>query len=289
MICDGIKPSNKGTGYVLRRLIRRVLALDPMLNTFTIIKQICEIYKSLNKQIIDSVFHEEKEKFDFTMRRGLVEIEKMDDFSAKNAFRLFESYGLPFETIKDMGGEKAKKLTREEFDEEYRKHQEQSRTMSAGMFKGGLADTSVETTKLHTTAHLMLEAMRRVLGEHVQQKGSNITSERLRFDFSHGEKVTPEQIAKIEEIVNEQIEKDLPVHFEEMSVAQAKELGATGVFEHKYGDKVKVYFVGKDGDYFSKEICGGPHVTHTGEIGHFKIIKEESASAGVRRFKAIVK
>ncbi len=190
--------------------------------------------------------------------------------------------------IKEIGAEKTRDLERKNFDEEFKKHQELSRTASAGIFKGGLADISPETTRLHTAAHLMLETMRRVLGNHVQQKGSNITSERLRFDFSHGDKVTPEQIKKIEEIVNEQIQKNLPIHFEEMSVDEAKAIGATGVFEHKYGDKVKVYFIGNENNYFSKEICGGPHVSSTGEIGKFKIVKEESVSAGTRRIRAAI-
>jgi len=166
----------------------------------------------------------------------------------------------------------------------YNKHQELSRTASAGQFKGGLADASEETKKLHTVAHLMLEAMRQVLGGHVQQKGSNINAERLRFDFSHDKKLTNEQKEKIEEIVNEQIKADLPVKFEEMTLDEARKLGATGVFDSKYGEKVKVYSVGE----FSKEICGGPHVEHTGELGKFKIKKEQSSSAGVRRIKAIL-
>jgi alanyl-tRNA synthetase len=157
------------------------------------------------------------------------------------------------------------------------------------MFKGGLADTSEETTRLHTAAHLMLEALRRVLGKHVEQKGSNITAERLRFDFSHPEKMTKEQIEETEKIVNEQIEKKLPVKFLEMDKEEAKETGATGVFEHKYGERVKVYFIGGGEENFSKEICGGPHVQNTGELGKFKILKEESSGAGVRRIKAILK
>ena len=152
------------------------------------------------------------------------------------------------------------------------------------MFKGGLADASEETKKLHTAAHLMLEALRRILGDHVQQKGSNITPERLRFDFSHPDKMTDEQIKQVEEIVNKQIEKDLPVTIKEMGIEKAKKIGATGVFDQKYGEKVKVYSVGK----FSKEICGGPHVEHTGELGKFKIKKEQSSSAGVRRIKAVL-
>ena len=237
-----------------------------------------------------------------------VDIESLDmkQISGKDLFAISTTYGFPLEMcLEELGAVINKTLLKnrpsfdirktslgkrleKEFEEEFKKHQELSRTASVGMFKGGLADTSEQTTRLHTVAHLMLEAMRRVLGSHVQQKGSNITSERLRFDFSHGEKITSEQIEKIEKIVNEQIQKKMPVHFEEMSVDEAKKTGATGVFEHKYGDKVKVYFVGNEGDYFSKEICGGPHVKNTGEIDKFKIVKEESVSAGTRRIKATV-
>ena len=215
------------------------------------------------------------------------------------AFYMFSTFGFPPEMIvEDIKNDEFLSARFDEqkfwkfFKEEERKHQDLSRTASAGMFKGGLADASVETTRLHTAAHLMLESLRRVLGQHVQQKGSNITAERLRFDFSHAEKMTPEQTRQVETLVNEQIAKKLPVHYEEMSVDQAKEKGATGVFEHKYGDKVKVYFIGDKsapgGPPFSREICGGPHVENTGELGHFKIVKEESSSSGVRRIKAVL-
>lgn len=296
LISDSVGPSNKERGYILRRLLRRIMVLlsagrfwDESKGLFSKITEIYNpYYGNLDFQEIWNVIFEEGERFSKTVKQGLCELDKLERIDSKSAFRLFESYGLPFEIIKELGKEKTDNLTREAFDEEFKKHQELSRTASAGMFKGGLADTSIETTRLHTAAHLMLEALRRVLGGHIQQKGSNITPERLRFDFSHGEKMTPEQIQKVEEIVNEQIRKKLPVHFEEMSVDEAKKIGATGVFEHKYGDKVRVYFVGKDGDYFSREICGGPHVSNTSEIGKFKIIKEESISAGVRRIRAIV-
>ncbi len=241
-------------------------------------------------------------------REFSVNIESLDikQISGKDLFVISTTYGFPLEMcLEELGAIINKTLLKnrpsfdirktplgkrleKEFKKEFKKHQELSRTASAGIFKGGLADISPETTRLHTAAHLMLETMRRVLGNHVQQKGSNITSERLRFDFSHGDKVTPEQIKKIEEIVNEQIQKNLPIHFEEMSVDEAKAIGATGVFEHKYGDKVKVYFIGNENNYFSKEICGGPHVSSTGEIGKFKIVKEESVSAGTRRIRAAI-
>ena len=298
LLADGVKPSNKDRGYVLRRLIRRILVHEFLYGKNTsiflhstlkeVIKIYSQYYKNLDEPSIMEEFAAEEGKSLKALHNGIKELEKIEIIGADEAFKLYESYGLPYEIIKEIGGNKAKNLTRETFDEEFRKHQEKSRTASARMFKGGLADTSVETIRLHTAAHLMLGALRRVLGLHVQQKGSNITPERLRFDFSHGEKMTPEQIQKVEDIVNEQIQKDLPVHFKEMSVDEAKKTGATGVFEQKYGEKVKVYFIGEESDYFSKEICGGPHVTHTREIGKFKVIKEESVSAGTRRIKAKV-
>jgi alanyl-tRNA synthetase len=223
----------------------------------------------------------------------------MNVFSGIDAFELYQSFGFPVEMIEEELSKKNYKtlsnsrwfLNREEFDREFKKafkkHQDLSRTASAGAFKGGLADDSVETTRLHTATHLLHQALRTVLGEHVGQKGSNITAERLRFDFSHPQKMTPEEIQKVEDMVNDAIKRDLPIHVEELTMEEAKERGALGFFEDKYaqiGGKIKVYFVG---DY-SKEICGGPHVTHTGELGSFKIQKEEAVSAGVRRIKATV-
>jgi alanyl-tRNA synthetase len=290
----GISPSNTGQGYVLRRLIRRAVRYGKQIGIKSFGKEIAkivvDIYKNVypeiqkNKSFILENLQKEEEKFEMTLENGLKEFEKGTD-----PFVLFSSYGFPFELTKELAKEKGIEIDENKFYEQLKKHQELSRTASSGMFKGGLADASIETTKLHTAAHLMLEALRRTLGDHVQQKGSNITSERLRFDFSHGQKITPEQIKQIENIVNEQIDKKMPVHFEEMSVDEAKKIGATGVFEHKYGEKVKVFFVGNEGEYFSKEICGGPHVTNTGDIGHFKIVKEESVSFGTRRIKGIIK
>jgi len=183
----------------------------------------------------------------------------------------------------DLDDLEVERLTKE-FNEELKKHQELSRTATAGKFKSGLADTSEETKKLHTAAHLLLAALRKVLGDQVVQKGSNITAERLRFDFSHPEKMTDGQKEEVERLVNEVIKKDLPVKCEEMSLEEARKQGAMGVFESKYGQKVKVYTI----EGFSKEICAGPHAERTGQLGHFKIIKEESSSAGVRRIKAVL-
>lgn len=209
----------------------------------------------------------------------------------KDAFDLYQTYGFPLEMINEELAPYSLFIDEKEFEQEFKKHQELSRTATAGKFKSRLADNSEQVTKLHTATHLLLAALRKVLGEHVFQKGSNITAERLRLDFSHSEKMTQEQIKEVEDIVNEQIKKDLPVSCKEMSLDEAKKIGAMGVFESKYGERVKVYSVGKSaqgGLPFSQEICGGPHIKNTGELGHFKILKEESSSAGVRRIKAIL-
>jgi len=290
----GVVPSNVGQGYIVRRLIRRAIRFGTKIGikkvnwTADIAEVVVEKYKDIypelekNKNFIIAELNKEEEKFKQTMERGLKEFEKLDSVSGKDAFDLYQTYGFPIEITEELAKEKGIKVDIDEFKKELEKHQDLSRTASAGMFKGGLADASLETTRLHTTAHLMLAGLRKVLGDHVSQKGSNITAERLRFDFSHKEKMTPEQIKEVEDFVNEAIKKSLPVKFEEMALEKAKETGATGVFESKYGEKVKVYTIGD----VSKEICGGPHVNNTSELGRFKIIKEESSSAGVRRIKA---
>jgi len=295
-----IFPSNTGQGYVLRRLIRRAIRYGKLLEikekpwtkeiAKIVIHDYSHFYPELEKNannILNELKNEE-EKFNNTLERGLKVFSKINSkfINGKEAFNLYQTYGFPIEMTKELANEKNIKINEEEYLIELKKHQEQSRTASAGMFKGGLADASEETKKLHTVAHLMLEALRRVLGDHVIQKGSNITPERLRFDFSHSEKITSEQIKKVENIVNEQISKKLPVHYEEMPLEEAKKIGAMGIFESKYGEKVKVYFIGDDKNLYSKEICGGPHIKNTGELGKFKIIKEESSSSGVRRIKA---
>ena len=295
----GIAPSNVGQGYVLRRLLRRAIRHGNLLGikeNFTtklasvVIDNFGLVYTEFQtswKRVV-SELEKEEEKFRKTLEQGLREFSKLKVVTGKDAFNLYQTYGFPIEMSQELAKESDLVVNEEEFKTEFQKHQDLSRTASVGMFKGGLADTSAETVRLHTAAHLMLEALRRVLGSHIQQKGSNITAERLRFDFSHGEKVTSEQITEVETIVNEQIQKKLPVHFEELPLEEARAVGATGVFEHKYGDKVKVYFIGNSDNYYSKEICGGPHVSNTSELGQFKISKEESASAGVRRIKAIL-
>ena len=236
---------------------------------------------------------EEKDKFVKTLVNGEKELQKelnklkeknIDILSAEEVFRLYETYGFPPEVTKEIAKENGFKVDLETFDKLFKEHQEKSRLGSEQKFKGGLADQSEETIAYHTATHLLHKALQIVLGDHAVQKGSNITSERLRFDFSHPQKLTKEELDKVEQIVNEQIQRDLPVTCEEMSYEDAKNSGAIGLFANKYGDKVKVYTIGD----FSKEICGGPHVTHTGVLGTFKIKKEEASSAGVRRIKAVL-
>ena len=204
--------------------------------------------------------------------------------SGKNAFNLYETYGFPIELTCEMAAEKGFEVDRAGYDAAFAKHQELSRAGAEQKFKGGLADHSEATARLHTATHLLQAALRKVLGTHVEQRGSNITAERLRFDFSHPDKMTPEQIAEVQVLVNDAIKRDLPISCDEMTVEEAKEAGAMGLFESKYGEKVKVYTMGD----VSKEICGGPHAQHTGELVGFKILKEESSSRGVRRIKAVI-
>ncbi len=304
IISDGGRPSNIDRGYILRRLIRRMtrhlnklqISLDELGCLIDLdIEILKEMYPDLdkNKEIIKQVILEEKDKFVKTLSHGEREFEKAiqklkqenkDIVDGQTIFKLYETYGFPPEITADLAEEQGFKIDMTEFDKLFKEHQDKSRMGSEQKFKGGLADQNEQTIKYHTATHLLHKALQIVLGDHAKQKGSNITTERLRFDFSHPEKMTKEQLKEVEDIVNEQIKRDLPVTCEEMTVEEAKNSGATGLFESKYGDKVKVYTIGD----FSKEICGGPHVKHTGELGKFKILKEESSSAGVRRIKAIL-
>ena len=304
IISDGGRQSNIDRGYILRRLIRRMtrhlnklqISLDELGCLIDLdIEILKEMYPDLdkNKEIIKQVILEEKDKFVKTLSHGEREFEKAiqklkqenkDIVDGQTIFKLYETYGFPPEITADLAEEQGFKIDMTEFDKLFKEHQDKSRMGSEQKFKGGLADQNEQTIKYHTATHLLHKALQIVLGEHAKQKGSNITTERLRFDFSHPEKMTKEQLKEVEDIVNEQIKRDLPVTCEEMTVEEAKNSGATGLFENKYGDKVKVYTIGD----FSKEICGGPHVKHTGELGKFKILKEESSSAGVRRIKAIL-
>ncbi|PWM72443.1 MAG: alanine--tRNA ligase, partial [Lentisphaerae bacterium] len=236
----------------------------------------------------------EEKQFAITLEKGTHEFQKLIDrvpphitkkvISGKNAFNLYETYGFPIELTVEMAKEKGFEVDRAGYDAAFARHQELSRAGAEQKFKGGLADSSEETARLHSATHLLQAALRKVLGEHVEQRGSNITAERLRFDFSHEEKMTPEQLKQAEDLVNDAIRRDLPITCEEMSVEEAKKSGAMGLFENKYTANVKVYTMGDA----SKEICGGPHASHTGELGHFRIVKEESSSRGVRRIKAVL-
>ena len=304
----GIIPSNTDQGYIVRRLIRRAIRYGRQIGikqkswAQEIAKVIVYDYKLIypelihNLEFITNNLKEEEIKFSKTLEKGLKKLEIYEssergiELTGKIAFDLYQTYGFPFEMTKEellKSGIQIKNP--EEFKEELIKHQKLSRTATAGKFKGGLADASDKTKKLHTACHLLLAALRKVLGDHIEQKGANITVDRLRFDFSHPEKLTSEQKVEVEKIVNQAIQNNLSVLSEEISLKDAKKQGATGVFESKYGEKVKVYTIGKNDDLFSKEICGGPHVESTGALGHFKIIKEESSGAGVRRIKAVLK
>ena len=304
VISDGGRPSNIDRGYVLRKLIRRMsrhlnklqINLDELSNLIDLnIDVLKEMYPELieNREVIKQVIIEEKDKFMKTLSHGEKEFEKAilkakqenkTTIDGQTIFKLYETYGFPPEITADLAREQGFEIDLTEFDKLFKEHQDKSRLGSEQKFKGGLAEQNEKTIAYHTATHLLHKALQIVLGEHAKQKGSNITTERLRFDFSHPDKMTPEQIKQVEDLVNEQIARDLTVTCEEMTLEEAKKSGAMGLFENKYGEKVKVYTIGD----FSKEICGGPHVSHTGELGHFKIKKEESSSAGVRRIKAIL-
>lgn len=304
VIADGGKPSNIDRGYVLRKLIRRMtrhlnklqINLEELGNLIDLyIDTLQELYPELQskKDMIKQTIIEEKNKFMKTLSHGEKEFEKVvakakqenkTMIDGYTIFKLYETYGFPPEITTDLAKEQGFTVDLSEFDKLFKEHQEKSRQGSELKFKGGLAEQNEQTIAYHTATHLLHKALQIVLGDHAKQCGSNITTERLRFDFTHPEKMTKEQLQQVENLVNEQIKRDLPVTCEEMTLEEAKASGATGLFENKYGEKVKVYTIGD----FSKEICGGPHVTHTGELGHFKIKKEESSSAGVRRIKAIL-
>jgi alanyl-tRNA synthetase len=304
LICDGVAPSNKDQGYFVRRLIRRAVRFAHKLGitenfTQKVSNIVIENYKDLcpkleeKKDFILSELDKEENKFRKTLEHGLKEFEKaIANLASKNekkipgeiAFRLYDTFGFPIELTEELAIEKGLEVDKENFLERFKAHQELSRQGSEQKFKGGLADQSEQTAKLHTATHLMLAALRKVLGPDVWQRGSNITAERLRFDFSYPQKMTPEQIKTVEDMVNDAIKADAEIKCEEMSVSEAKAGGAIGVFDEKYQEKVKVYTMGN----FSKEICGGPHAARTGNLKSFKIQKEEASSSGVRRIKAII-
>lgn len=300
----GIKPSNTDQGYVLRRLIRRTIRYARDLNidinsnweqeiAEIIIKQYSSFYEELeaNKTTILEVLKNEKVKFNRTLEKGLREFEKAvknlngeDTINRDIAFKLYDTYGFPIELTEELAKEANLKVDMEGFKKKFEEHQEKSRAGSAQKFKGGLASTGEMETKYHTATHLMNAALKKVLGPHVHQKGSNITAERMRFDFSHDAKMTDEEKKQVEELVNKYIEMAIPVEKLEMKKEEAIAMGAEAMFIEKYGDIVSVYKIGD----VSLEICGGPHVSNTSELGKFKIKKEEASSAGVRRIKAIL-
>ena len=300
----GVSPSNVGAGYVLRRLIRRAVRHGRKLgieNTFladlsvSVIENFKNAYPELeqNAEKIKQELTAEENKFGLTLRKGEAEFEKLLPNLAKNpkkeipgrvAFRLYDTFGFPIEITEELAAENGFTVDKAGFKEAEKKHQELSRTAEAGKAKGGLAEQSEITIKYHTATHLLQAALKRVLGDHVAQKGSNITNERMRFDFSHPAPMTPEEIKKVENLVNEQISRNLPVTMEIMNLEDAKKSGATALFGEKYENNVKVYTIGD----FSKEVCGGPHVSNTGVLGKFVIKKEQSSSAGVRRIKDVL-
>jgi len=307
LISDGVMPSNKDQGYVLRRLMRRLIvhAYTSNIETETIISILTKVvelygkyYPELNTETIKTVFNVENDKFQKTFKNGLKELEKLTSIDAPAAFKLFESFGLPYEVTKEIGAGKAESLTREGFEEEFKKHQEKSRAGAEKKFGGhgmkegepmvGDAEETKKKTRLHTATHVVVASLEKALGEPLKQAGADINVERLRFDFAFPRKLTPEELAEAEKIANQVVADDLEVWFEELSLEEAFASGAHGAFAHKYPPHVKVYTVGPKNGYFSREICGGPHVSHTGEIGHIKIIKEESVSGGNRRIRAVV-
>lgn len=305
MLADGVIPGNVDQAYVLRRLIRRSVNEARKLGVegqfaSAIAQVVIDNYGSFytelerNKAVIIEEMQREEQQFKTTLEKGLKEFYKMINaipphikkkvVAGRKAFNLYETYGFPLELTIEMAEAEGFTVDMDGYNKALKKHQEMSRKGAEQKFKGGLADDSEQSAKLHTATHLLHEALRQVLGDHVAQKGSNITAERLRFDFTHPEKMTKEEIQKVEDLVNKVISEDHPIGFENVTVEEAKSQGAIGLFEAKYGEVVKMYSMGE----FSKEICGGPHAATTGELGVFKIKKEQSSSRGVRRIKAVL-
>jgi alanyl-tRNA synthetase len=297
----GITPSNVDQGYILRRLIRRAIRWGmklglPEMSLSSVAAEVIDTYKSHYSELeekrafILEQIDAEEQRFQRTVKQGIKEFERVaarlegNKIDGQTAFHLYDTFGFPIEMTQELAAEQGLEVDIAGFEESFKEHQAKSSAGASQRFKGGLADTSEQTARLHTATHLLQAALRKVLGDEVAQKGSNITAERLRFDFSFGRKVTREELDQVEAIVNDAIARDLPVTCEEMTVEEAKAQGAIGLFESKYGAKVKVYTMGDA----SKEICGGPHAEHTGELISFKIKKEEASSAGVRRIKAVI-
>ncbi|HEY4505388.1 MAG TPA: alanine--tRNA ligase [Candidatus Paceibacterota bacterium] len=310
MICDGVTPSNTDRGYILRRLLRRAIRHADILGlkdhpeigasrlvslSHIFVTKYKDVYPEIiiKSKIIDAEIEEEDRKFKKTLSEGLRQLEKFTNkalvINGKDAFVLFSTYGFPLEVILEICKEKGVSVDAEGFNLEMKKHQDLSRSGAEQRFKGGMGDTSSESIKYHTTTHLLHQALRDVLGDSVIQKGSNITAERLRFDFTHDTKMTDEEKKKVEDVVNHKIKENLTVNKVIMNKEEAEKTDATHLFGEKYGDEVSIYYIGDSlENAYSKEFCGGPHVENTGVLGHFKIVKEEAISAGVRRIKAIL-
>jgi alanyl-tRNA synthetase len=304
ILAEGIVPGNLDQPYIARRLIRRAVRYGREIGieghflgqlAQVVIHTMCDVYPELEQHggRICAALDEEETRFHRTLRRGEREFYKAVEICRTKAqtvmpgdvvFRLYDTYGFPPELTQELADKEGLAADMEGFDRAFKEHQEKSRASATSRFKGGLAERSAETVKLHTATHLLHQALRQVLGSHIEQRGSNITVERLRFDFSHPTKMAPEELEAVERIVNEQIGRDLPVTWEEMSVVEARSRGAIGLFEERYGARVKVYSVGD----FSQEICGGPHVENTGELGQFRIVKERSVGSGLRRIRAVL-
>lgn len=304
LINDGAEPSNSDAGYVTRRLLRRAIRAGRKLGIQgSLVGKLAEVYIDeavsyedliANKQKVLEIINKEEKLFHKTLQQGEIEIQKhlknKGKVTGAEAFYFYETYGFPLELTEEFLTESGYSIEeKESYAEAAKKHTEMSRTASAGKFKGGLADQSAETTALHTAAHLLLAGLRQVLGDHVFQKGSNITAERLRFDFNHREKLTEEQLSEIEKFVNDAISAKAAVSFSELEKTEAKESGVSGNFWDRYPDIVKVYTIqDAEGRVWSREVCGGPHVENTECLGKFRIVKEQSSSAGVRRIKAVI-
>lgn len=304
VLAEGVRPGNSDQAYVVRRLIRRTVRYGRKLGiegsfladlSDPLIESLGDAYPELraNYDAIRKALREEEQRFQSSLARGEREFARVveharsrgqRELSGQSCFRLYDTFGFPIELTSELAAQEGLTVDRAGFEAAFAAHQAQSRQGAAARFAGGLAERNPITTKLHTATHLLQAALRLHLGEHVVQRGSNITSERLRFDFSHGERLSSEQLAQVEAWVNRQIEADLPVTWSEMSLQEARARGALGLFEERYGERVKAYAIGD----VSIEVCGGPHVEHTGELGHFRIIKEEAVGAGVRRIKALL-
>lgn len=303
MIHEGITPSNKQQGYVLRRVIRRSIVKMHQLGMTGSKEELAKrVYTAIGK-IYEGVYFqpgtneflaaeivltEEIHRFQQVLSKGITQLNKYEHMTGTIAFDLLQSYGFPWELTYELALEKGQQVNRDEFQEEFRKHQDLSRTAAKGMFKGGLADHSEQTTKLHTAHHLVLAALQKKVDPSIKQRGSNITAERMRIDFNFTRKLTPHEIESLQEFVNEKIQKNLPVTRVEMAREEAERIGAQMEFGQKYPDVVSVYFIGEQDRFFSAEFCGGPHVKRTGELGKLKILKEESSGAGIRRLYATV-